>query len=111
MNFTDERKAEKFNEILAEYQRLMVYRHNLAELVTSGMERVLEKIGGDAPGSHIYVPIVKKFDPDEIRKIQQEIVRIDLVTDFISSIIYEDGKTIESSINPHNILKDNENSH
>lgn len=113
MNFTDERKVEKFNEVLAEYQRLTVYRHNLMSLITDGIEQVDEKVEGDNPGSYINNTTIKRLDPDKTRKIQQEIARIDAVTNFISSIIYEDGKTIQSDNQSDSQDKEeiNENTH
>ena len=108
--YTNEKKAQKFDLLLEEYNRLMAYRHNLAGTVISNVESIMEERKIKQDTAVIFIQVDKKLDGQSIMAIQQEIARIDTIISFINSIIYGDEKTtFESSINNSYIKQDIEN--
>lgn len=75
---TDEKKIEKFEVLMSEYNRLQTYKHNLERLAT---------------GTEAYK---YEYEPEQIRKIVQEIKNIEIVLSFINTVVYGD-KNIKSS--------------
>ena len=107
MIFTDEKKVEKFNEILAEYGRLLSYRSNLANIINDGGINVIEKrSSGDNPGSYILIPHIVKMSPEKTNQMLNEIKSLDIIISFIDNVVYRDG-AISNKVN----LEENENKH
>ena len=101
-SFTTEKKAEKFDELMAEFGNLISYRHNLAKTVFSNIESIVEENQTES-GGVVTKEVNKKFDITSLRNIQNEIARVDDLISFINNVIYGDRNTIlESSINPEN---------
>ena len=88
--YTTEIKAIKFDEILAEYNRLVNYRHSLAGTILSNVESMIAELGVTGNDNIIVKQVNKKIDPESLRGIQAEIKRIDNVISFINSTVYGD---------------------
>jgi|694.fasta_scaffold38826_13 hypothetical protein len=100
--YTNEKKAEKFNLLLEEYNRLMSYRHNLAGTVIRNIESIMEEKSIKQGEAYVLIQVDKKLDPQSITAIQAEIFRIDIVISFINAVIFDDEKSIFDS-NANNI--------
>lgn len=107
---TEEYKVKKFDEIIYEYQKLIAYRENLACVMSQGVDSIFENMRTES-GGVIQKETRNKFHPNDIRQMQQEIVRIDLITDFIKIIIHEGPVVVaQSKINEDDDYENQHNS-
>lgn len=99
-DFSTENKAEKFDELMAEYNRLIQYRGNLVSIIFINTESTVKKIIVEQ--GYILKEINESVRLDSLRNIQSEIARIDNIITFIGSIICGDKNLLESKINSDN---------
>jgi hypothetical protein len=95
--YTNEKKAQKFDLLLEEYNKLMAYRHNLASTITKNVESIMEEKPIKQGSASVLIQVDRKLDPQSIASIQTEIIRIDAVISFINVVIYDDEKSIFDS--------------
>ncbi len=98
---TEEQKAEKFDELMTEYRRMLAYRNNLAGTIINNLETSVQKTLS-AQG-YILSEVIKKLEIHSMKNIQSEIARVDTIISFISSII-NDGTILESYTSNINII-------
>ena len=94
-SYTNELKAIKFDELMAEYSRLVLYRHNLAGTILSNVESMIKE--STTLDTTTIMQIDKKINPESLRSIHAEIKRVDNVISFINSVIYGDENIILDS--------------
>jgi hypothetical protein len=92
-NFTTEKKAEKFDELMAECGKLVTYKHNLSTTLISNVESMIDEQQDKE--------IDQQIDSKSLRGIQWEIARVNDLISFIYNTVYGDkNSTFESKINP-----------
>lgn len=87
MTFTTEKKADKFDEIMAGYGGLQSYRNNLAAVLISNKESYIEEEEIKS-GAVLTKQVDKQIGIDAMRNIQIEIDRVDTILSFINSVVY-----------------------
>ena len=79
-------KAEKLDSILEEYKKLSKYRSNLYNIVIYNANPSIYE-SYKTPAGHTTREFIKSISVEEIRKIKEEIDRVDSIISFIDSVV------------------------